>query len=192
MEHFLQGVQFCWQMQIQTVNELKFIEQHQRPIKACGIHVSIRKRVDCVKWGLVTLNKRFFVSTPSFTVTYSLMSNEHLPSACSKIPSVLMTLVPLRYWLGFVLVFLVNFFTDLKQAQTCSRFWTLCCWGRICRFDLGDVAKRCIYINICALGIYSYTIPGCFKSWHSMMCLTSCLEWYGMTESQTPRNPSHL
>ena len=28
MEHFLQGVQFCWQMQIQTVNELKFIEQH--------------------------------------------------------------------------------------------------------------------------------------------------------------------
>ena len=100
----------------------------------------------CCQMGTGNIEQAFFLYPHHLLLLHIVscqMNIYHLH--VQKIPSVLMTLVPLRYWLGFVLVFLVNFFTDLKQAQTCSRFWTLCCWGRICRFDLGDVAKRCIY-----------------------------------------------
>lgn len=86
----------------------------------------------------------FFISTASFTVTYSLMSNKHLPSACSKKPFSSSDIRAAEVLTWICPCISCELLHRPHRTQTSKHV----CWGRIRMFDLGDVTKKMYLYHI--------------------------------------------
>ena len=99
--------------------------------------------------GLVTLNKRFFIylKHPLLSHACRLMSNEHLPSACSKNPfshNDIGATEVLTWICPCISCELLH--RPVKNTNMFEVLNSLLLGEGNCRFDLVDVTKRYIYI----------------------------------------------